>query len=110
MNKIKYQIRTIALLNIFNDIEAGKLVPNAYFQRNLVWRDIHKNDFIETILDGYPLPQIFISRGKLDLSTRTLISCIVDGQQRISTIVEYVRDKFPVKDILNNSAAQVLHG
>lgn len=96
INKIKYQIRTIALLNIINDVDVGKLVPNAYFQRNLVWRDIHKNDFIETILDGYPFPQIFISRGKLDLDTRTLISCIVDGQQRISTIVEYTKDKFQV--------------
>ena len=35
-----------------------------------------------------------------DLETMTTTSCIVDGQQRMSTIVEYVSGKFPVDNKL----------
>lgn len=91
---IKYTIRSIALLNIVNDVKSGRLVPDAYFQRNLVWREIHKKDFIETILKGYPFPQMFFSRGKIDIEKMTSTSCIVDGQQRTNAIIEYVDNKF----------------
>lgn len=93
---IRYQVRSIQLLNLINDISSGKLVPEPFFQRNLVWREIHKKDFIETILMGYPFPQIFISKGKIDLVNRISTSCIVDGQQRCNAIQEFIEDKFTV--------------
>lgn len=93
---IRYQVRSIQLLNLINDISSGKLVPEPFFQRNLVWREIHKKDFIETILMGYPFPQIFISKGKIDLIKRMSTSCIVDGQQRCNAIQDYIEDKFVV--------------
>lgn len=95
---ISYKIRSIALLNIINDVKNERLIPDAYFQRNLVWRDIHKKDFIETILLGYPFPQMFFSRGKIDLNKMDTVSCIVDGQQRTSTIVSYVNNEFSVNN------------
>ncbi|MHB1175862.1 MAG: GmrSD restriction endonuclease domain-containing protein [Sulfuriferula sp.] len=93
---IKYTIRSIALLNIVNDVKVGRLIPDAYFQRNLVWREVHKKDFIETVLEGYPFPQMFFSRGKIDIEQMTSTSCIVDGQQRTSAIIEFVDNKFSV--------------
>ena len=93
---IRYQIRTVALVNVINDIKAKRLVPNAYFQRSLVWRDVHKREFIDTILKGYPFPQLFFSRGKINLESMTSTACIVDGQQRSNAIFEYVSDAFPV--------------
>lgn len=93
---IRYQVRSIQLLNLINDITSGKLVPEPFFQRNLVWREIHKKDFIETILMGYPFPQIFISKGKIDLVNRISTSCIVDGQQRCNAIQDFIEDKFAV--------------
>jgi hypothetical protein len=94
--KIRYQIRTVALVNIVGDIKAKRLIPNAYFQRSLVWRDIHKREFIDTILLGYPFPQLFFSRGKINVETMSSTACIVDGQQRANAILEYVNDAFPV--------------
>ena len=95
---IKYTIRSIALLNIFNDVKSGRLIPDAYFQRNLVWREVHKKDFIETLLLGYPVPQMFFSRGKIDIEKMSSTSCIVDGQQRTDAIVSYIDNKYSVKD------------
>lgn len=96
MQNIRYQIRSIALLNVVNEIKSQRLVPDAYFQRNLVWRDVHKREFIETILLGYPFPQIFFSRGKIDVKKMTSVSCIVDGQQRTNAIMEFIDGKLIV--------------
>jgi hypothetical protein len=91
---IRYQIRSIPLLDLVNDVRSGRLIPDAYFQRNLVWRDVHKRDFIETILKGFPFPQMFFSRGKIDVESMQTTKCIVDGQQRTNAIIEFVDNKF----------------
>lgn len=93
---IEYRVRSVSLLNLVNDIRTGRLIPDAYFQRNLVWREVHKRDFIETILKGYPFPQIFISKGKVDVESMTTISCIVDGQQRCNALIGFIDGEFDV--------------
>lgn len=93
---IEYRVRSVSLLNLVNDIRNSRLIPDAYFQRNLVWRDVHKIDFIKTILLGFPFPQIFISKGKVDVSTMSTVSCIVDGQQRTNAITSFIDDAFEV--------------
>lgn len=92
----KYKVQSITLLDLVNDVRAGRLVPDAYFQRNLVWREIHKKDLIQTILLGYPFPPMFFSRGKIDVESMKATSCIVDGQQRTNAITEFVDSKFTV--------------
>ena len=93
---IKYNVRSRDLIGIYNEIKAKRLIPDAYFQRNLVWRDIHKQDFIKTILLGFPFPQIFISKGSVDIENMVTTSCIVDGQQRTNAIVDFIENKFSV--------------
>ena len=93
---IKYQVRSKDLIDVVNEVKSRRLIMSPYFQRNLVWRQIHKIDFIKTILLGYPFPQIFIAKGNIDLATMTTTSCIVDGQQRMNTIFEYVKGEFKV--------------
>lgn len=94
---IEYRVRSISLLNLVNDIRKGALIPDAYFQRNLVWREVHKKDFIKTILLGYPFPQIFISKGKVDVESMSTVSCIVDGQQRTNAIQCFINNEFDVE-------------
>lgn len=84
------------LLDLVRQVKASRLIPDAYFQRNLVWRELHKKDFIETVLKGYPFPQMFFSRGKIDVENMSTTSCIVDGQQRTNAIIEFVDNKFAV--------------
>ena len=93
---IEYRVRAISLLVLVNEIRAGKLIPDAYFQRNLVWRDTHKREFIDTILKGLPFPMIFISKGKVDVEKMSSISCIVDGQQRCDAITSFINNAFSV--------------
>lgn len=83
--------------DIIADIEEGKLDVRPYFQRRLVWTNSNKEKFIETVLKGYPFPEIFIATGALDLETIKRRNWLVDGQQRLSTLQDYVRGS---KDIL----------
>ncbi|MCB2198363.1 DUF262 domain-containing protein [bacterium] len=94
---LNYEVRSDSLLSIINDIKDEKLVLSPYFQRNMVWRDLHKQEFIKTILLGYPFPQIFISRGTIDVNTMQATYCVVDGQQRLGSIMEFIENKFDVE-------------
>lgn len=93
---IKYHVRSRDLITVVNEISSGRLILDAYFQRNLVWREIHKQDFIKTILLGYPCPQIFISRGTIDVEQMLTTACVVDGQQRLNAITGYIAGEFSV--------------
>lgn len=95
---IQYHVRSRYLVDVVNDIQQGKIELSPHFQRKLVWRDAHKVDFIKTILLGYPFPEIFLSRGKIDVESMTSRSSIVDGQQRMNSIREYIAGKFEVDD------------
>ncbi|AXK48448.1 hypothetical protein CRU87_08995 [Aliarcobacter trophiarum LMG 25534] len=78
------------ILKLYNQIKVGELVLRPFFQRKLVWKKIHKYHFIETILKNYPFPEIYISTGSMDTSKLTSIDWVVDGQQRLSTIYDYI--------------------
>lgn len=93
INDLRYQVRSREIVDLFNAMRSGRLTLSPYFQRNLVWRDAHKRDFIDTILKGYPFPQIFLARGPIDLDTMEASQCVVDGQQRLNTIREYIEGK-----------------
>ena len=70
-------------------VREGKLLPRAEFQRRLVWSRDDKNHFIDTILRGYPFPEIYLADGEVDLNTGTGTQLLVDGLQRVSTIIQY---------------------
>jgi hypothetical protein len=93
---IKYSVRSRQLIDIVGDIKHDKIVLSPYFQRNLVWRLIHKQDFIKTILLGYPFPQIFLAKGGIDVDNLTSISLLVDGQQRMKSILDFVDNNISV--------------
>jgi Protein of unknown function DUF262 len=78
------------LLDLFNMMKNSSLVLKPSFQRKLVWNDQHKEDFINTILLGLPFPEIYLAAGDINLETQTSETLVVDGQQRLSTIYQYV--------------------
>jgi hypothetical protein len=93
---IKYSIRARVIADIITDIKRRRLIISPYFQRDFVWRTVHKIDFIDTILRGFPFPQIFLAKGDVDVETMTLTACVVDGQQRLNAILGYIEGQFSV--------------
>lgn len=67
------------------------LIPQPEFQRRLVWINKDKVEFIKTVLEGYPFPEIYIAAGKVDTKTGEGAEMLVDGQQRITTLYQYFK-------------------
>lgn len=78
------------IIELFNKIKAGQISINSNYQRKLVWKKQHKFDFIDTILRNYPFPEVYLAPGSLDQEKLILIDEIVDGQQRLTTIQNYI--------------------
>ncbi len=66
-----------------------KLQTQPDYQRRLVWSTTDKNNFIDTVLKGYPFPEIFLADAETNLDTADSLKVIVDGQQRITTLYDY---------------------
>ncbi|MDB5713697.1 MAG: hypothetical protein JWO15_1094 [Sphingomonadales bacterium] len=96
MNDLKYTVRSREIVDLISAMRNAGITLSPYFQRNLVWREAHKKDFIDTILNGYPFPQIFLARGPIDLDTMSSSQAVVDGQQRLNTIRDFVQGKLEV--------------
>jgi Protein of unknown function DUF262 len=77
-----------------------QLVLNPAFQRRSVWNDKAKRFLIDTILRGKPIPKFFI-RQTINVSTKTSLREVVDGQQRLRTILSFVKDGFAVSRVQN---------
>jgi hypothetical protein len=86
---------------LLTEIRDGTLIPRPEFQRRLVWAMRHKNAFIQTVLEGYPFPEIYIAAGEVDLTTGVGSLMLVDGQQRLSTLYEYFHgsNELRLKDV-----------
>jgi hypothetical protein len=92
-NDLKYTVRSREIIDLVAAMRSSRLTLSPYFQRNLVWRDAHKRDFIDTIMKGYPFPQIFLARGPIDLDSMEASQAVVDGQQRLNSIRDFVDGK-----------------
>ncbi|MGQ0484316.1 MAG: DUF262 domain-containing protein [Hyphomicrobiales bacterium] len=73
----------------------SQLVLNPAFQRRNVWSDKAKSYLMDTILRGKPIPKFFI-RQTINVTTKTSVREVVDGQQRLRTILSYIKDGFAV--------------
>lgn len=58
------------------------------FQRNLVWGKANKQLLIDSILKDYYIPEVIFGTDK----TRQYEFIVIDGQQRLSTIFEFLDD------------------
>ena len=86
------------LIDIYNKINSGSLVTSPEFQRNLIWKKQHKYAFIETILLNFPFPEVYIASSEVDVDNLQAREIVVDGQQRLTTIVDYIKAVGDFKD------------
>jgi len=73
----------------------NQLELNPKFQRRSVWTDTARSYLMDTIVRGKPIPKVFI-RQKLNTQTRQSVREVVDGQQRLRTIISFLKDGFTI--------------
>ena len=89
------------IVDLITWMDEKTLVLNASFQRRTIWTPAAKSYLIDTILRDKPMPNIYL-RTVVDARTRQARREVVDGQQRLSTIHEFINSKWA----LDNRAAE----
>ena len=96
--------------------KAGTLILSPSFQRRSVWPVGAKSFLLDTIVRGLPIPILFLREQKTDLDTLEPKREVVDGQQRIRTVLAFIvptlvknfdpdRDNFTIKPAHNKELA-----
>ena len=90
LNQIKPSVTNPTISDIYENIQASKLILRPDFQRRFVWTHEHQEQFLDTILKGFPFPEIYICEGSVDVDNLRTIKHVIDGQQRLTTIKLYI--------------------
>src|SRR6266566_4004413 len=91
MTKISTTTKDIGLIQQLLNNSQLRLAPE--FQRNAVWPRAAKAYLIDTILSGRPMPLFFFQRSR-SAQTGMPVYTVVDGQQRLRAIFEFIDDRF----------------
>lgn len=86
---IKVTKTVFTVVDFLNWQRDGQLNLRPYFQRGDVWTPKAKSFLIDTLLRGYPIPVIYI-QNKTDSKSLHNVRQVVDGQQRLRTILAYI--------------------
>jgi hypothetical protein len=87
MADVDSQPKTIQ--SLYTWFSEGKLTVNRRYQRKLVWTLLEKQKLVESILKRYPVPAVLLAEraeGKYE---------IIDGLQRLFTIMSFIEGGFP---------------
>jgi hypothetical protein len=91
--QIKPSVTNPTIADVYHLIDEGKLILRPDFQRKFVWTHEHQEAFIDTILNGLPFPEIYVCEGEIDVQKLRTTRLVIDGQQRLTTIRNYIEGK-----------------
>lgn len=80
---------TIITINNLIDTNA---IEMPVFQRNYIWDRKRASRFIESLILGLPVPQIFLYQKERNKFL------VIDGQQRLLTIYYFIKQRFPLSE------------
>ena len=96
---LDFNPREYSIRELYDSYKRKETILSPKFQRRPVWEYKAKSYLIDSILSGFPIPRIFVrERTNLDMS-----ACreIIDGQQRLQTIFDFLNDGFKISLVHN---------
>src|SRR4051812_28560630 len=82
--------RTVYTVSDYLDWQrSGVLKLKPVFQRRDVWKSKAKSLLIDTVVQGLPVPIIFLRKAQ-DLNALRSVLEVVDGQQRLRTLFSFI--------------------
>jgi hypothetical protein len=79
---------------------AGTLEIAPKFQRREVWKTGQKSFLIDTLLRGMPVPPLYL-RNRFETVKRSVLREVVDGQQRLRSVLGYIDGEFALARTLD---------
>lgn len=93
----KFTRNSKKITSIYNEFKDGTLVVDRTYQRKTVWGAKDNIRLIETILLNLIIPEIYLWDFDTDPNTGATITHIVDGQQRINAIFDFIGGKYKLQ-------------
>jgi uncharacterized protein with ParB-like and HNH nuclease domain len=88
----------LTISEFYDNYEREKYNFDVEYQRKSnVWNDDKKSFLIDSIMKNYPMPPIFI-RPSIDNQSGKTKYDIVDGKQRLESIIGFIEDRVPLTD------------
>jgi hypothetical protein len=94
VDQIKASVTNPTIADIYEKIDTNRLILAPDFQRKFVWTQDHQEQFLDTILNGYPFPEVYVCQGETDVRKLRTTQKVIDGQQRLTTIKNYIENNF----------------
>lgn len=91
----RFHTRNISVRDFEQWNDRGELVLAPKFQRREVWKPKARSYLIDTIIRGKPIPKLYM-RQDVEPRTRKTTREIVDGQQRLRTVLSFLKDGFSI--------------
>ena len=83
----------ISVQEIYRRYREKQIVVNRKYQRKLVWTEMEKENLIDSIMKGYPIPLILFAES-IGKDGKPCYE-ILDGLQRLNAIVSFIENEFP---------------
>lgn len=80
-------------------------VDKSYQRASRIWPPGPRTYFIDTIIKKFPFPKLYFYE-RFDIDRRKTLRNIVDGQQRITTIIDFIEGKFRLTNVCKEYAGQ----
>lgn len=91
MDRVDYE--PLIVQDLINWEKHQELKLNPWYQRRSVWTQPQKSYLLNTLFEQKPVPTLYF-RHNVDLEQDKSLREVVDGQQRIRAILEYIKGSF----------------
>lgn len=96
---MRIQASAFTIAELRDSLNRDDLIINRGYQRgSRLWPAGPRSYFIDTILEGFPFPKMYFYED-FDRSLRRTRREIVDGQQRVTAIADYLEDRFALTTV-----------
>jgi hypothetical protein len=92
---VEFTTQTFTVSDLYNWHKQGELNLSPRFQRRSVWSNAARSYLLDTVVRGLPMPKIYY-RMEIDPNTVKSVREVVDGQQRLDALFNYVDGQFTV--------------
>lgn len=88
-------IKGESIQSLYGSYLSKTFLVNRRYQRKLVWTIEEKRSFIDSIINGYPVPLVLLAEVTVEQGKNLEI---IDGMQRMNAIMSFIDQEFDIED------------